>query len=137
MFAGPLALDTWADLLEDTQMLHFVDNDSATASLVKGYSPKVDSCKIVGDYWLRLAKLKCFSYIDRVESKSNPADGPSRGDASLMNELEAIFTSPQNTFVQHPPATDPFFWFGYPLQRGEEGDPHQRGEEGIPLHAGG
>ena len=135
LFAGPLALDTWADILEDTQLLHFVDNDSATASLVKGYSPKVDSCKIVGDYWLRLAKLKCFSYIDRVESKSNPADGPSRGDSTLMNELEAIYVSPQTTFVQHPPATDPFFWFGNPLQRGEAGDPHQRGEEGIPLHA--
>ena len=58
--------------------MHFIDNDSASACLVKGYAPTVDSCELVGQYWIRAAALKMSVYIDRVESKSNIADAPSR-----------------------------------------------------------
>jgi len=111
IFAGAVAVDAWADLLRDKQVLHFVDNDSATASLVKGYSPQEDSCALVGDYWLRVAALKASVYVDRVESKSNLADGPSRVDLQEVATLGAKFTPPcTDLFMQqlHP---DPFFWF--------------------------
>ena len=73
-FAGPVAFDTCFEHLEGKQVIHFVDNDSATACLIRGYSPKIDSCKIVGEYWLRAASARAFVYIDRVESKSNIAE---------------------------------------------------------------
>ncbi len=47
VFADPVALDTWAPLLRDAQVLIFIDNTSAMSSLIKGYSPKHDSCKLV------------------------------------------------------------------------------------------
>ena len=53
IFVGPVALDTWSDHLAEQEVIHFVDNDSVVACLVKGYSPKVDSVALVGDYWLR------------------------------------------------------------------------------------
>ncbi len=112
IFAGPVALDTWGPLLQDTQVIHFVDNDSATSCLVKGYSPKEDSCKLVGDYWLRAAARRMNVYIDRVESKSNIADGPSRWDFKLPEQLGAVFHQPKTDVLLSPPSSDPWFWFG-------------------------
>lgn len=85
--AGPVALYTWANILRDTKCLHFVDNDSASASLVKGYSPRSDSCALVGIYWLQASVVPVDLYIDRVESKSNLSDGPSRFDCGLLERL--------------------------------------------------
>jgi hypothetical protein len=84
LFACPLALNTWSQVLHDRQVLLFIDNDAAAASLVRGYSPRQDSCALVGDFWLAASSARLSIYIDRVESKSNPADGPSRLDFNLM-----------------------------------------------------
>ena len=132
IFAGPVALDTWASLLQDAQVLHFVDNDSATACLVKGYSPKVDSCKLVGDYWLRAAALKMSGYIDRVERKRNVADGPSRLDLEFVLRLGAVFFPPCVNFVLSPPSSQPHLWFTGDQQRGGGVPERQRGEVGPP-----
>ena len=88
LLAGPVALSTWADSLTDSKCIHFVDNDAASASLVKGYSPKSDSCEIAGAY------SSSDIYIDRVESKSNLSDGPSRLDFSILTSLGSISVSP-------------------------------------------
>ena len=94
IYAGPIALYTWASLLSDTHLIHFVDNDSALACLVRGYSPKSDSCALVGLYWLTAAKHRVASYIDRVESKSNLSDGPSRFDTDLLSRLGSQAVTP-------------------------------------------
>ncbi len=82
LLAAPLAWHTWEDLLRDTPSLLFIDNNGAAANLVKGYSPQLDSSSIVGHFWLLASSMKSSIYIDRVESKPNPADGPSRLDSS-------------------------------------------------------
>eukprot|EP00971_Amphidinium_carterae_P132850 2630888-Amphidinium_carterae.2 len=46
--------------------------------LVKGYSNKLDSARLVGEYWMLAAKQKLHIHVDRVGFKSNPADDPSR-----------------------------------------------------------
>ena len=94
LLAGPVALSTWADSLTESKCIHFVDNDAASASLVKGYSPKSDSCEIAGAYWLQAALTSSDIYIDRVESKSNLSDGPSRLDFALLDSLGSIPVSP-------------------------------------------
>ena len=78
LLAAPFALATWSTKAQQRPILFFLDNDSASSNLIKGYSPKVDSSVIVGEFWLMAASLKSSIYIDRVESKSNLADGPSR-----------------------------------------------------------
>ncbi len=94
LLAAPIALATWKSQLSGSRCLHFVDNDSASSCLVRGYSPKSDSCEIVGVYWLEASATKTDLYVDRVESKSNISDGPSRFDFSLMNYLQATRVDP-------------------------------------------
>jgi hypothetical protein len=111
IFAGPVALDTWQHLLVEADVLHFIDNNAALSSLIKGYSPKLDSVRLVGDYWLRVSTLKSNVFLDRVESKSNCSDGPSRADDSLMKEWGAVFVPPNTTLLQTPHHQDPRSWF--------------------------
>ena len=60
LLAAPLAFNTWSNRLQNRSIIHFCDNDSASASLIKGYSPKVDSSSLVGNFWLYCFPLACF-----------------------------------------------------------------------------
>ena len=59
---------------------HYVDNTSAEAALIRGYSPSAASAPLV--HWVADAdvRLGARSWFDRVPSPSNPADAPSRLD---------------------------------------------------------
>ena len=109
ILAGPIALRTWADSLRETRCLHFVDNDSASASLVKGYSPRSDSCELVGIYWLQAAQIPVDIYIDRVESKSNLSDEPSRFSDTLLLSLGSKAITPIVPPELH--TESPLAWF--------------------------
>ena len=110
IFAGPVALDTWSELLQNKKVIHFIDNDAASASLIKGYSPTVDSCELVGEYWIRAAALRMSVYIDRVESKSNIADAPSRNSAPTQL-ASAKKVPPMLKFLQDGVASRVAEWF--------------------------
>ena len=102
LLAGPVSLFTWRKSLSNSKVFHFVDNNAASACLIKGYSPKTDSSELVGVYWLAAAAHKVSIYIDRVESKSNLSDGPSRFDHELLRRLgsEQVNPSiPSNLFL--------------------------------------
>jgi hypothetical protein len=80
---GPLiALTTWPDVLRDAMWLHFIDNNGALSSLVRGGSSVLGTDTIVGMTWHSAAKLNACPWFDRVDTKSNPVDGLSRGDLS-------------------------------------------------------
>jgi len=98
--AGPVSLDTWPELVEDAESVHFVDNDAAAAALVAGYSASAPQAEIVGGYHQRAAKGRSLIFIDRVESKSNLADGPTRGDVSLVVALGAVKADPVLTAMR-------------------------------------
>ena len=115
LFAGPVALDTWAHILEDRYVIHFCDNSTALGALVKGYSPSGDLLHMTGDYWLRCAKLKCCVFVDRVESKSNIADEPSRPDIpnTGLDKLGAVYTPPVVSYISsHSARVRPSRWLG-------------------------
>ena len=116
LLAGPCALSTWPDRLRDRPSFLFVDNDSAASNLVKGYSPQVDSAAIVGEFWLRASALRANIYVERVESKSNLSDGPSRLEFDLLVSMGGTWTKPSLEGLTRP--TDPSQWFGAP-HRGE------------------
>ena len=107
LFACPLALNTWSTTLSNRQVLLFIDNDAAASALVRGYSPRQDSYALVGDFWLAASSSRLSVYIDRVESKSNPADGPSRLDFNLMRQMQAQWVPPNPISV----FDKPFSWF--------------------------
>ena len=77
---GPLViLHNWGAWLKDSLWLHFIDNNGALSSLVKGSSSVNQLDLIVGETWRLIAELQVLVWFDRVDSKSNPIDGVSRG----------------------------------------------------------
>ena len=70
-----------------TRVLIFVDNDAARFSLIKGYSPSLVSASLVALAAAEDADCQSFSWLDRLPSKSNCSDGPSRLDFSGIPDL--------------------------------------------------
>ena len=76
---GPLiALLTWPQLLADRPWIHFIDNNAAQSALIKGSSNSLNGDIIAGETWNLIRKVRCWLWMDRVASKSNPIDGVSR-----------------------------------------------------------
>ena len=86
LLAVPVALATWEKVLRNRDVLVFIDNDSATACLVRGNAIAAHSDEIANEARLISAQFGCACWYDRVPSPSNPADLPSRG---LKDELRA------------------------------------------------
>ena len=75
--------------LRDREVIHFVDNTSALAGLLKGGSPKRDSARMLAMLHLHLTAMRTSLWWEYVPSKANIADGPSRGDFSTVAYFEA------------------------------------------------
>lgn len=73
--------------LRGRQCIHFVDNTSAIAALVKGYARAIDSGLIVNAYHAFQVGLRTDVYFEYVRSKANIADLPSRAAASEMRGI--------------------------------------------------
>ena len=73
-------------------MLHYIDNTSALASLIHGYSGKPDSARLVNLYHLVQMRLSSLPWLRYVPSELNIADWPSRLDISLdrLRQLGSI-----------------------------------------------
>ena len=69
------------------QVIHFIDNTSACAALVKGYARAVDSGLIVNAFHAFNVGLQADVFFEYVRSKANIADLPSRGDVVELCEL--------------------------------------------------
>lgn len=119
LLAAPFASATWSERAKQRPILFFLDNDSASSNLIKGYSPKTDSSIIVGEFWLMAASLKSSIYIDRVESKSNLADGPSRHHYLELYALGGRWKEP-DTGRLGSLTVRPARWFGTPATGGED-----------------
>eukprot|EP00971_Amphidinium_carterae_P139052 2756020-Amphidinium_carterae.1 len=111
LFGAVLGLLTFRQEMAECDVIHFVDNDSATASLIRGSSNKSDSAKLVGLYWILAAVHRMNIFIDRVESKSNPADGPSRADCAALEMRGFLRRDVQLEFFNFDPSLSPADWF--------------------------
>ena len=77
---GPLVLlENYPEVLEGSLWLHFIDNAAALSSLVNGSSSVREGDVIVGETWSRIQGLKVFTWLDRVDTSSNPVVSLSRG----------------------------------------------------------
>ena len=95
--AGPLIAPQLASILRGKDILHFADNQGANFIAIKGYSSAPDLARIVSVAHHRLALLQAHWWVAYVPSAMNPADAPSRGDLSALQERGAIridFTFP-------------------------------------------
>ena len=88
---GPLlVLMNFANELADALWLHFVDNDAALSSLVRGGSSVASGDRLTGKTWSQVVEVGCLPWFDRVDSAANPTDGLSRGRLQGPWVLEQI-----------------------------------------------
>ena len=73
-----LAQELWHVFLRERRVIWFVDNDAARHALIKGASPSGPSAALAGAFWSNEERLGSFSWVERVPTQCNPADGPSR-----------------------------------------------------------
>ena len=74
--------------------IHFVDNEAALATLIKG-SSSVMSGEVITSYTHTLvAKHSLWPWFDRCDTGSNPVDGLSRNDMKGDWELRPIVFPP-------------------------------------------
>ena len=76
--------------LKGLSPIHWIDNTSAIAALVKGYSGAPDSARLLHAFKAYAFGFGVDPWFQWVPSKANIADMPSRHDLSLLEELGAI-----------------------------------------------
>jgi hypothetical protein len=64
--------------------LHWGDNSSAVAAIVKGYSSMPDSARLVHATHALLAGMEVRAWFEYVRTKANVSDEPSRDDLSQV-----------------------------------------------------
>ena len=88
---GPLVLlENFPDLFRGSLWLHFLDNAAALSNLVNGSSSVIQGDILIGATWSQDHRLQVFPWFDRVDTKSNPVDGLSRGRLDGPWKLESL-----------------------------------------------
>ena len=87
-----IALRTWCEKIKGQRVLLFIDNDAARYAVIKGTSENSAANEILQDIWELAAEWDISIWAERLPSKANPADGPSRGDYKWChdNNVEII-----------------------------------------------
>ena len=75
-----IALNNWKHELKGRRVLLFIDNDAARYSMIKGTSHNPAADEILQQNWELVMEWEISIWAERVPSKANPADGPSRDD---------------------------------------------------------
>ena len=76
--------------------IFFIDNEAAGAALVRGTSEDETARALVGCFWRVCIENNVTPWIERVCSKNNPADEPSRGpvdDSEICEDHQ--FSTPE------------------------------------------
>ena len=105
MFAPILAIEFLGEAIRGKAVLFFVDSEPVEGALVKGYSARDDICELTSVFWQLVSDLDIDSYIDRVSTDANIADGPSRDDPEFWAMAKALHWAILDTWV--PDYLDP------------------------------
>ena len=94
-----LFLFSFEDLIRDHDVRLFVDNDSASSAILRGFSSCGDICGLSFTAWLQAADLRIGMWVDRVASDANIADLPTRPEkeplwARIRRELSIRWVPP-------------------------------------------
>ena len=72
-------LENFPELFRGSLWLHFIDNAAALSSLVNGSSSVRQGDILIGVTWSQVQRLQVIPWFHRVDTKSNPVGGLSRG----------------------------------------------------------
>ena len=76
--------------LTNRRTLWWVDNDAARFALIKGISPSLTMKQLVRLFYHFEVENPTFSWIERIPSASNPADGPLRNSPQETLDLLGV-----------------------------------------------
>ena len=62
--------------------IFFIDNEAACSALVRGTTEDETARALISSFWRICTQNQIIPWIERVSSKNNPADAPSRGECS-------------------------------------------------------
>ena len=77
-------------LLRGRDVLHWIDNTSAKAAMVHGYSGAPDSARLVHLLQAWNIGLRARTWYEYVRSKANPGDEPSRVMALAQEQWQVL-----------------------------------------------
>ena len=75
--------------LRGRRVIHFIDNASAMAVLVKDYSADADSARLAHTFWALACAIDVDVWFEFCYSEANIADWPSRGRIAFASDLGA------------------------------------------------
>ncbi len=90
-------------LLRDQDLLWFIDNEAAAASIIRASSGEEDVHLLAQASQVRLALLGARLWVEWIDSESNPADGLSRDGLSDEWTCQQQWSLSEFAF---PPALD-------------------------------
>ena len=90
--ASPYFSPDTARALQNRNVMHYIDNQGACYSFIKGGSKDQDMNRAVFVGQMRMAQMSCHVWYDYVPSASNIADLPTRLDADAVIRLNRIGT---------------------------------------------
>lgn len=98
VLAAVAAYTSRPEQLRDRDVIHFIDNVGAYSGLGKGYSPDMDSARLVSVFHTMNAALRSNVWFEYVPSRPTISDlrVPSRNEFELLNSSEykaEIFSS--------------------------------------------
>ena len=79
--------------------LFFIDNEAACAALIRGTSDHELPRLLIGAFWRTCIESRICPWIERVSSKNNPADEPSRANTN-QSDIYTIHDFPQPHFLR-------------------------------------
>ena len=87
-----IALTCWGEVLKNSHLVVFIDNDGARHSWIAGSADSKHARWMIHQGALLESQLNVTPYFSRVPTASNPADGPSRMSFDLCLKLGASET---------------------------------------------
>ena len=95
ILAISVGLSTFADELRGRKVLVFSDNTGAEAASKRGSAKCLDHCRLIHEIWSHCWANSIHIWIERVASKDNISDLPSREEYRLLEELGGVWRPPQ------------------------------------------
>ena len=83
-------MDTFDAFLDNAEIILYVDNTEAQGIVTNGFAHSSDSAVLAGLVWTRVAEHGASLWVERVASKDNVADWPSRPNPTNLSYLSDL-----------------------------------------------
>ena len=94
LLAPILAWATFRVELQGRLWTAFIDNQGVVHNLLRSTAASENASYLTGRFWLELATSETALYVQRVESKANVADDPTRNSTIFLQKLGAQWREP-------------------------------------------